>query len=186
MQPRNPWLLTTAVTILIAISLLLGGCRKNGTADGSMRISSPDFRNMNALSARFACDGANLSPELDWSEVPDSAVTLALVVVDPDAPRGDFVHWIIYNIPATARGLTRGVPPDADLGGGVYQGMNDFAQLGYDGPCPPPGPPHRYFFRLFALDTRLDIPSGATKEELMAAALNHVVGEAELMGTYSR
>jgi len=152
-----------------------------------MRLSSPDFRNMNAIPTRFACDGANLSPELDWSGVPDSAVTLALVVVDPDAPTRTFVHWVIFNIPTSATGLTRGVPKEPDLGGGLYQGLNDFAKVGYDGPCPPEGTaPHRYFFKLFALDKRLDLRPGATENELMSAALNHVVGQAEMMGTYSR
>ncbi len=185
MQLRT-WTQTLAWAGLLAVVCTTTGCRESDGAQGEMEISSPDFRNMNAIPTRFACDGANLSPELDWTGLPDSTVALALVVVDPDAPTKNFIHWIIYNIPATARGLNRGVPPEPDLGGGVCQGMNDFAQVGYDGPCPPPGPPHRYFFRLYALDRRLDLRPAATKEELMSAAHNHILGQTEMLGTYGR
>jgi hypothetical protein len=122
---------------------------------------------------------------LAWNDPPAGAASLALIVDDPDAPGGVWVHWVLYNIPAEARGLPEGVPAQDELPDGSRHGVNSWGRRDYGGPCPPSGT-HRYFFKLYALDTMLDLPAGATKEELLAAMQGHILGEAELMGTYTR
>ena len=111
---------------------------------------------------------------------------VALLCDDPDAPRGDWVHWVLFNIPADRTTLDEGVPPDATLADGSIQGKNDFGNLGYGGPAPPRGKPHRYFFKLYALDSALVLPAGATKAQLHAAIKGHLLAETQLMGTYQR
>jgi Raf kinase inhibitor-like YbhB/YbcL family protein len=148
---------------------------------------------------RYSCQGANLSPPLAWSGVTQGTQRLALVMDDPDSQPPGFVHWVIYNIPASTTGLPEGVAPVATLPDGSLQGTNDYAlfaeegqthpggaainRIGYDGPCPPAA--HRYVFRLYALDVSLDLPAQATRAELLAAMQGHVMGEAELTGVYT-
>jgi len=112
--------------------------------------------------------------------------SFALVCDDPDAPRGTFTHWVVFNLPAESRELSEGVPAEATLPNGTCQGTNGFGKVGYGGPAPPPGKPHHYFFKLYALDGPLDLKPGATKDEVLAAARGHVLGEAQLMGLYAR
>ena len=111
---------------------------------------------------------------------------MALIADDPDAPGGTWVHWVIYDLPANAQELPEGVPPDRELANGARQGHNDFRKIGYGGPCPPRGPAHRYFFKLYALDTKLNLQPGATKAELERAIKGHVLAEAQQMGRYQR
>ena len=134
----------------------------------------------------YTCDGKDISPELAWSGAPDGTKSFALICDDPDAPVGTWVHWVVYNIPSHATGLPKGVPTIKELPDGTRQGINDFHRIGYGGPCPPRGPAHRYFFKLYALDTKLDLPPGATKEQVLEAMKGHVLGEAQLMGKYER
>lgn len=125
------------------------------------------------------CDGKNVPPPLTWSGAPAGTHAFALIVDDPDAPAGTWVHWVLYNLPADATALPE------HQGSGV-RGKNDFGKTGYGGPCPPPGKAHRYFFKLYALDAPLVLPTGATKADVERAMRGHIVGTAELMGTYAR
>jgi Raf kinase inhibitor-like YbhB/YbcL family protein len=150
-----------------------------------MQLFTSAFATGGFIPSKYTCDGANISPPLEWSDVPDGARSLALIVEDPDAPRGLFLHWLIYDLPASEYGLTEGIGIEADEAGGAKQGRNGFGKHGYGGPCPPGGV-HRYFFRLYALDTSLDVPSGATREVVERAMRDHVIAEAEMMGRYQR
>ena len=132
------------------------------------------------------CDGEDRSPDLEWSEVPVQSRSFALVCDDPDAPRGTWVHWVLFNLPADAVQLAAGVPGKPELPSGARQGVNSSGKIGYSGPCPPPGRPHRYYFRLYALDTVLNVAAGASRADLDQAMATHVLAEATLMGTYGR
>jgi Raf kinase inhibitor-like YbhB/YbcL family protein len=151
----------------------------------ALALESPDFGAGDVIPTRFACDGENISPELAWVPMPEGTLSYALIMDDPDAPGGTWVHWVIYNMPADQTGLPEKVPPDAELADGTRQGTNSGKDLGYAGPCPP-GETHRYFFKLYALDQVLELPSGATADELTAAMAGHIIDQAELMGTYTR
>lgn len=151
----------------------------------SIKLTSTAFDEGGMIPAEYTCDGQNISPPLAWSGVPEGAKTLALIADDPDAPRGTWVHWVVYQIPATEKGLPENVPPRETLDNGARAGTNDFKKLGYGGPCPPSGT-HRYFFKLYALDATLDLSSGATKDQLLKATEGHVVAEGQLMGRYQR
>jgi len=160
-------------------------------------MSSAAFEPGGEIPVQHSCQGANLSPPLEWSGVPEGAQSLALLVDDPDSQPPGFVHWVIYNIPATTSDLPEGVPAESSLPDGALQGKNDFAnypagtfpggsainQIGYDGPCPPAA--HRYVFTLYALDAVLDLPAEATKADLLAAMEGHVLGQAEMTGVYT-
>ena len=133
---------------------------------------------------RHAC--ANLSPPLSWSEVPPGTQSLAVLCDDPDAPAGDWVHWVLFNLAPDARSLPENVARNAALPGGAIQGLNDYHRAGYDGPCPPPGQKHRYFFKVFALDTRLALDARARKQDLLQAMHGHILAQGALSGTYAR
>lgn len=152
-----------------------------------MTLSSPAFAEGGPIPARFTCDGADVSPPLALGDVPAQAQSLALIVDDPDAPRGTFVHWLVWNLPPTLAQLPEGVPPrdPPPALGELRQGTNDFHELGYRGPCPPRGE-HRYRFHLYALDARLDLAPGARRDELERALRGHVLAEARLTGVYAR
>ena len=152
----------------------------------SFTLVSPAFPNGGPIAARYTCDGGDLSPALAWSEVPAAAQSLALIADDPDAPAGTWTHWLLWNIPARASLLAENAPKVELLDNGARQGVNDFQRIGYGGPCPPPGKPHRYFFRLFALDARLDLKPGATRHQLELAIKPHLLAETHWMGTYKR
>ena len=152
----------------------------------SFTLVSPAFPNGGPIAARYTCDGADLSPAFAWSEVPAAAQSLALIADDPDAPAGTWTHWLLWNIPARATFLAENAPKVEVLDNGARQGVNDFRRIGYGGPCPPPGHPHRYFFRLYALDVRLDLKPGATRGELERAMAPHILAQTQWMGTYKR
>ncbi len=152
----------------------------------SIQLSSPAFVEGQAIPTRFTGDGADVSPPLQWSEPPAGTASLALVCEDPDAPRGTWVHWALFNLPPQVRELPEGVPTDRVLADGAKQGKNDFGNTGYGGPAPPRGKPHRYYFKLYALDAPLDLPADATRNQLLAAMKGHVLAEGQLMGRYGR
>ena len=131
------------------------------------------------------CDGPDSSPDLVWSDPPDGTAVFALVCDDPDAPAGTWVHWLAWNIPSASRRLRDAVPQLPELPDGTRQGSNGFRRLGYGGPCPPSGT-HRYFFRLYALDRKLDLPAGSARAALEQAMAGHILAEVALMGTYRR
>jgi Raf kinase inhibitor-like YbhB/YbcL family protein len=148
-------------------------------------LTSRAFSGGETIPVRHTCDGEDISPPLDWDDPPDRTQSLALIVDDPDAPGGTWVHWVLYNLPPDTNDLSEGVPPEAALPDGGQQGHNSSQQLGYRGPCPPSGT-HRYVFTLYALDTQLEIPSGASKSQLLRAMEGHILAQAELMGRYTR
>jgi Raf kinase inhibitor-like YbhB/YbcL family protein len=149
-------------------------------------LSSAAFAEGAAVPARHTCEGENLSPPLAWTGVPVGTRSFALICDDPDAPRGTWVHWLLWNLPADAVELGEGVPRKPELPSGARQGINDGGDVGYSGPCPPPGGPHRYYFRLHALDSTLNLPPGVNRPELEAAMAGHVLAHAVTMGTYER
>jgi Raf kinase inhibitor-like YbhB/YbcL family protein len=151
-----------------------------------MNITSAAFENGQVVPRKHTCQGDDASPALLWNDVPAGAKSLALICNDPDAPVGDWVHWVIYNLPTSLNGLPEGVPPTETLPNGAHQGLNDFRRSGYGGPCPPPGKPHRYFFTLYALDATLPPKEHATRRDFMRAIQGHVLAEAKVMGTYKR
>lgn len=151
-----------------------------------LTITSPAFEDGKRIPVKFTCQGDDVSPPLKWSAAEVGAKSYALICDDPDAPGGTWVHWVIYNIPASARGLGEHVPSKDMLPDGSLQGVNDFKRVGYGGPCPPPGRPHRYSFRLYALDMVLSLKPRASKAELLRAMESHVLAEAQHMGTFQR
>jgi Raf kinase inhibitor-like YbhB/YbcL family protein len=155
------------------------------TVQARLALESAAFNAGDVIPIRFSCDGEDISPELEWGPAPAGTVTFALIMNDPDAPGGTWVHWVIFNMPAGRTGLPEAVPADGELVDGSRQGTNSSRGLGYAGPCPP-GETHRYFFKLYALDQTLDLASGVTAAELAAAMDGHILGQAELMGTYTR
>jgi hypothetical protein len=155
------------------------------TPKPALRIESGAFAEGGRIPPDFTADGRDVSPALSFTGVPSEAKSLALVCDDPDAPRGTWVHWVLYDLPASTAGLPQGVPPRPRPPGGGTHGKNDFGNLGYGGPAPPRGT-HRYFFRLYALDRALDLPPGATAADLGRAMAGHILAETFRMGTYSR
>jgi Raf kinase inhibitor-like YbhB/YbcL family protein len=151
-----------------------------------MTITSSAFRFGQPIPAKYTCEGEDVSPPLQWSDLPAGAKSLSLICDGPDAPVGTGVHWVVYDLPLTKGELTKNVPATQTLPDGAKQGRNDFKRVGYGGPCPPPGKPHRYYFKLYALDTDLGLKPGATKQDLLRAMEGHILAEAQLMGTYQR
>jgi len=152
----------------------------------AITVTSAAFENGGMIPRKYTGEGADLSPPLSWTGVPDDAVALGLICDDPDAPGKTWVHWVLFNLPASATGLPEGMATERELPTGARQGVNDFGKIGYGGPMPPPGPAHRYYFKLYALDTKLKLDAGATKAELLKAMENHILAEGQLMGKYKR
>lgn len=161
----------------------LGGLR---SPSGAFNLRSESFQSGAEIPRKFTCEGSDASPALAWTEPPPGTRSLALIANDPDAPGGTWVHWVLYDLPAGARQLPEAVPPTEDVAGGGNQGTNDFGKIGYGGPCPPPGKPHRYFFKLYALDAKLNLKAGATQNDVERAMKGHLLAQAELMGRYHR
>jgi Raf kinase inhibitor-like YbhB/YbcL family protein len=178
----------------LLLASLLAGCSQKGAPAGevedqapvTIRLTSPAFSHEGAIPQKHTCDGADLSPGLDWSGLPAGTASLTLFCDDPDAPGGTWVHWVLYDLPANAVDLPEGLPADAELAAGGFHGENDFGRLGYGGPCPPAGKPHRYFFRLYALDRELGLAAGASRPEVVDAMQGHILVQGVLMGTYQR
>lgn len=146
----------------------------------TIQISSSAFAHNELIPKRYTCDGEDVSPELSWQNVPDGTISFVLIVDDPDAPIGTFVHWVLFNLPGNLNGLKEGVK-----GIGVG-GVNDFRRSGYGGPCPPRGSTHRYFFKLYALDTTLSLTAGVKKADVEKAMQGHILAQGELIGRYGR
>lgn len=155
--------------------------------EGEMKITvvSAAFKDMVPILSKYTCDGADISPPLAWQNIPAGAQSIVLVCDDPDAPAGDWVHWVCYDIPPDVTGLDEDVPAAKTLPSGGKQGVNDFGNIGYGGPCPPGGT-HRYFFKVYALDTMLNLPAGQTKKQIEKAMRGHVLASGELVGVYTR
>lgn len=149
-------------------------------------ISTPNFSNGGKIPTKFTCDGTDVSPELTWTALPPETQSFTMIADDPDAPVGTWTHWLLFNLPAQTAALPEGVIKVDEVPSGGRQGRNDFRKIGYGGPCPPPGKPHRYFFKLYALDKMLNLQPGASKQDVEQAMQGHILGKAELMGTYQR
>lgn len=152
----------------------------------SVELTSSAFQPSGTVPKQYTGDGADRSPPLHWSAPPAGTASFALICDDPDAPRGTWVHWVLFNLPPQSHELAEGVPTTDTPVDGAKQGKNDFGKIGYGGPAPPKGKPHRYFFKLYALDTALDLPAGATKAQLEHAMRGHILAEGQLIGTYGR
>ncbi len=179
------------MSLLIPIVLLMGTLygqttdSAGVTEEGIMELTSTAFGPGELIPSRYTCDGEDLSPTLAWSGVPDSACSLLLIVDDPDAPGGTWVHWVLYDLPPDGTGLPEGVTPEQLNSWGAAQGRNSWGRNDWGEPCPPSGT-HRYYFKLYALDTKLGLDPGATKQEVLDAAKNYVLAQGELMGRYRR
>ena len=149
-------------------------------------LTSSAFHQDGTIPKQHTADGKDTSPPLRWGETPKETRSLALICDDPDAPGRVWVHWVLFNLPPEVRELHEGVPAHQSLANEARQGKNDFGKIGYGGPAPPPGKPHRYFFKLYALDTVLELPAGSTKSQLVDAMKGHVLAEGHLMGRYGR
>lgn len=173
-------------TIILAalITVCFNGCediKKESTTNlSSMEITSPAFNNKEPIPSKYTCDGDDVSPPLKISNIPEGTKSLALISEDPDAPAGNWVHWVVWNLDPDTEEI-----PEGTLPSGAVEGVTSFGNNEYGGPCPPSGR-HRYYFRLYALDADMDLPVSSGKEQLREAMGNHIIEETELMGTYSR
>ena len=157
-----------------------------GRGEGmNIKLTSTAFQPDGMIPAKYTCDGANVSPPLEWSGVPEATKSLALICDDPDAPGKTWVHWVVFNLPASKTSLPENVPPQETIAGGGKQGTNDFKKIGYGGPCPP-SETHRYFFKIYALDTELKPDSKTTKDQLSQAMKDHLLAQGELIGRYKK
>ena len=185
-------MLRVVTTIIILIALMPLACSRNSKPTSpttqvpawEMELTSAAFLEGQAIPDRYTCDGEDASPPLRWYGAPKSAKSFALICDDLDAPGGTWVHWVIFNIPATA--VEVGEPGTAGIPAEAVQGINDFARVGYGGPCPPSGTPHRYFFTVYAVNMELQLKEGASKKDVIAAMQGHIVGEGHLTGVYLR
>ena len=179
------FLSVTLLSLILQIQLLPQSITVNITME--IKIKSTAFNEGSSIPSKFSCENENVSPQLHWNEVSKNIKSYAIILDDPDAPGGNFVHWVIFNIPGTMNELHENVTPSRNIPDEVMIGTNSFGRIGYGGPCPPPGKAHRYYFRIFALDTILHhVESGATKQLLIKAMEGHIIAKGELMGTYKR
>lgn len=189
-KPRSIVLMLLLSGLLSALAACGGSkeqeVQKGGDQMAQFTLKSSAFSDGARIPKLYTCDDRDLSPPLAWSGAPQGTQSFALIVEDPDAPGGTFIHWVIYNLPGSLTELGEGVPRKERLDNGALQGINDFGFIGYRGPCPPRGKPHRYFFILRALDAQLTLGPGATKAQLEQAMQGHILAEARLMGTYGR
>ena len=156
------------------------------TAKGPEKfVLSSVFQNSTKIPVKYTCKGEDISPPLTWEGQPEGVVSYVLIVDDPDAPRGTFTHWVLYNIPGSLTSLPENVPKKSVTDYGL-QGRNSFGRIGYGGPCPPPGKPHRYIFKLYALDVKLNLEAGATKKQVLKAMEGHIISQTTLIGLYGR
>ena len=152
----------------------------------SFSISSTSFPNGGDIPKKFTCDGADVSPELSWTGPPAGTQSFALIADDPDTPSGTWTHWVLFDLAPDANNLAESVSKIDELPGGERQGRNDFRKIGYNGPCPPPGKPHRYFYKLYALNAKFDLKPGSSKQEVEQAMEGRILGKAQWMGKYQR
>jgi Raf kinase inhibitor-like YbhB/YbcL family protein len=190
--PISQCVFPTKSSILLISLLICVGCNQSsreiqaGESPMSIEVTSTAFQQGMTIPKQYTGDGADQSPTLSWSEPPSGTKSIALICDDPDAPRGTWVHWILFNLPSQTRELEEGVPTTATLPSGAKQGKNDFGNIGYGGPAPPKGKAHRYFFKLYALGVAVDLAPGASKAQLENAMKGHILSEGQLIGTYKR
>lgn len=149
-------------------------------------ISAEGFKDGEIIPDVYTCKGKDISPTLSWKGIPAQTKSIALIMDDPDAPGGTFVHWVLYNVPPQTQKLPELMPCDKILADGSIQGLTDFGRTGYGGPCPPPGKPHRYYFKLYALDSKITLAPGASKKQLENEMFGHILAKGEIVGIYKR
>lgn len=188
-QCNKDQLIALLVGLCFIIALVTScGPRELESEDGEIALTvlSPVFQEGERISAKYTCDGQDVSPPLMWRESPEGTRSFALVMDDPDAPGGTFTHWVIFNLPVDTRELPEAVPTQGQLPSGVFQGNNDFGRIGYSGPCPPSGRPHHYQFTLYALDQLLVLKAGVSKKQVIDTMQGHILARGRLMGIYQR
>ncbi len=189
-------MLTRVFALTLLASLALPGCTTGPQPlppqppstpspgnKAEIKVVSVAFKEGQPIPRQYTCDGVNISPPLEWSGVPKTARTIAIIADDPDAPSGTWVHWVLYNLPAENIGFVENLPATENLKAGGFQGKNDFGKIGYGGPCPPSGS-HRYVFKVYAVDAELTLKAGATKAEVEKAMEGHVTAQGQLIWTY--
>ena len=178
------------VPLLAILTATISVAHNSDTIKGehgmAFALSSKSFSDGGDIGKKFTCDGTDVSPELQWTGAPAGTKAFALIADDPDAPAGTWTHWLLYDLPPDATSLAEGTSKQPELANGARQGRNDFGKIGYNGPCPPPGKPHRYFFKLYALDGKLNLKPGASKQEVERAIASHTLAKAEWIGRYKR
>jgi hypothetical protein len=184
---RRIFYLLVPLVCLCLFKGTIGGvyAKTRGGANMAITITSTAFTEGGMIPRDYTCDGRDISPPMAWTGVPEGTKSLALICDDPDAPVGTWVHWVLFNLPATANGLPQSMPPDKVLENGGRHGINDFRKFGYGGPCPPGGT-HRYYFKIYALDTELVQEPGLTKAALLKAMKGHILAEGKLTDKYRR
>jgi Raf kinase inhibitor-like YbhB/YbcL family protein len=178
----------TTLLLLLAAALLATTYASHSRGSGllTLQLKSSDFSPGADIPKPFTCSGADISPALAWNDPPPNTKSFALIADDPDAPVGMWVHWVVYDLPPNLRALPQNFPKTEQAADGSRQGNNDFNKIGYNGPCPPPGKPHRYFFKLYALDAKLNLKPGATKKDVESAMQGHILAHGEYMGRFAR
>lgn len=167
------------------IVIILFVIAKGGIAM-ALTLTSLAFKEGETVPKQFTCEGSDKSPALKWSDAPAGTQSFVLIMDDPDAPVGTWDHWVLFDLPAETSELPEGMSMDAELSSGAKHGLNSWKRPGYGGPCPPPGSPHRYFFKLYALDKKLGLPASSRKFDVEKAMKGHILAEAKLMGKYAR
>ncbi len=174
------------VIITVLFVNVYGAYDPGGASPGPFKITSSAFQSDGAIPKKYSCDGQDISPPLAWSGTPAGTKSFALIMDDPDARPDTWVHWVLYDLPASAHDLPENVPKQKELASGARNGVNGEPKIGYEGPCPPPGPVHNYHFKLYALDAKLGLAAGATKADVEKAMKGHILGEAEFVGLFKR
>jgi len=187
------------IVVVFIFLTLLSGCDNKAQMVGgkvdesfvkskilSLIVQSSAFTDRTFIPVEHTCDGEDLSPDLSWREVPVGIESFVIICDDPDAPGGNWVHWIIYDLPADLRSIPKGIDDLPKLPDGSMQGKNDFDRIGYNGPCPPPGKPHRYKYKVYALDKKIGLPPGSSRTEVLKAIKGHIKSRGVLIGTYQR
>jgi len=171
---------------ILVVLALVTPAEVRGQKASKIELKTTSFTPGSFIPKRFTCEAEDVSPALAWTDPPAGTQSFAIIQDDPDAPSGTFVHWLVYDLPAAYRKLPEALSGNDQMAGGGRQGTNDFSRTGYSGPCPPPGRPHRYFIRLYALDAKLNLRPAATRNELESAMQGHILARAELMGRFRR
>ena len=179
-------LISIILVVCISVDAHSETVGQTGTTALQFNLSSPAFANGAYIPEVYTCGGADYSPALKWTAPPEGTKSFAIIFDDPDAPVGTFTHWIIFNIPSDQASLEEKASPKGVLPAGAIEGKNNFSRIGYAGPCPPPGKAHRYFFKLYALDSMLNLPAGTNKDNLLRAMQGHVLGQAQMIGLFAK
>jgi hypothetical protein len=186
-------MLKIIISLMVITIMLSCSCKDSVQADSNaaggqkmeIKVTSSAFVEDGMIPSKYTCDGADVSPPLKWEAIPEGTKSIALISDDPDAPMGTWVHWVLYNLGPDTRELQENIPPDETLPNGAKQGITDFGRIGYGGPCPPSGT-HRYYFKIYALDTTLNLTGKTDKARLVKAMQGHILAEGQLMGKYKR